>query len=64
MKAKVEIEKSFDKGKSFSKTWGKGDFKEFFNDEGKYLDNLCDILADKGKDGESFTVTYTVTVTK
>lgn len=64
MKANVVIEKSFDSGKAFSKEWEQGDFREFFTDEGQYIDNLCDILDGKGKPNEEFTVTYKVTVTK
>ncbi len=64
MKARVEIEKSFDKGKEFSKEWKFGDFQQFFEEEGDYLDKLANILADKGMNGHEFTVTYTVTVTK
>lgn len=62
MKAKVEIAKSFDNGKAFSKVWKHGDFEKFFREEGEYLDNLCKIADDKGKAGEKFTVTYSVTV--
>lgn len=64
MKAVVTIDKSFDEGKQFSKEWEAKDFEEFFRDEGKYLDNLSFILNLKGEPKDSFTVTYTVTVTK
>ena len=63
MKAKVDISKSFDEGKAFSKEWNQGDFEEFFKDEGEYLDKLCGIAKEHGKSGDSFTVTYTVKVT-
>lgn len=63
MKAKVKIQKSFDDGKEFSKEWEKNDFREFFDEEGEYLDRLCDTLHTRGKAGERFTVTYTITVT-
>lgn len=62
MKASVKIGKSFDDGRSFKKDYEGGDFLEFFKDEGKYLDRLANILEDKGKSGDSFTVTYTVTL--
>ena len=64
MKAVVKITKSFDDGKQFSKTYEAGDFKEFFNDEGEYLDRLCETTEKRGKNGDKFTVTYEVTVTK
>ena len=64
MKAKVEIKKSFDDGKVFNKEWEHNDFREFFEGEGDYLDNLSAILFTQGKTGDKFTVTYTVTVTK
>lgn len=64
MKATVEIEKSFDEGKRFSKDYKPGDLFEFMVEEGAYLDRLAAVLSDKGKPGESYTVTYTVKVTK
>lgn len=65
MKALVEIEKSFDdEGSRFAKTYEAGDFKEFFKAEGGYLDNLSATAEKHGKAGDTFTVTYTVTVTK
>lgn len=64
MKAEVKIEKSFDNGKKFNKEYEQRDFFKFFRDEGLYLDCLCATMENKGKTGESFTVTYTVTVTK
>lgn len=62
MIGKVNIEKSFDNSKLFSKSLEPGDFKKFFTDEGVYLDKLVGIMEDKAKDGDEFTVTYTVTV--
>ena len=64
MKAVVIIEKSFDEAKRFEKEWEDEDFREFFTDEGEYLDKLCKIAEERGSAGEGFTVTYTVTVTK
>lgn len=64
MKAVVTIEKTFDDGKKFTKEWTNGDFHEFFTEEGAYLDRLSKIVEDKGDEGDSFTVTYSVTVTK
>lgn len=64
MKATITIEKSFDETRAFNKVWEDGDFCEFLEAEGGYLDNLCKIAESKGKSGEGFTVTYTVTVTK
>ena len=64
MKATVKIKKTFDDGKEFSKEWDNGDFKEFFNDEGEYLDRLAGVVSDRGEIGEGFTVTYTVILTK
>ena len=64
MKAAVKIEKSFDGSSQFRKGWESGDFREFFKDEGEYLDKLCGIMEDNAKTGEEFTVTYTVTVVK
>lgn len=64
MRAKVVIKKTFDDAKEFGKNWEKGDFRNFFEEEGEYLDKLCDTLGDKGKEGDEFTVTYTVTVVK
>ena len=62
MKAHVEIEKSFDDGKGFSKEYEYGDFEEFFKDEGEYLDRLSATLSEHGEDGQGFKVTYTVTL--
>ena len=66
MKARVTITKSFDEERDFSKEWQKGDFEEFFQEEGVYLDQLSEVAKEKGKDGSGkmFTVTYTVTVEK
>lgn len=64
MKAVVTIEKTFDDGKKLTKEWESGDFHEFFVEEGDYLDRLSKIVEDKGDEGDSFTVTYSVTVTK
>lgn len=64
MKAKVTITKSFDKGKEFTKEWEPKDFAEFFADEGEYLDRLGNSLLEHGNKGDSFTVTYTVELTK
>ena len=64
MRASVDIGKSFDEGKSFSKEYANGDLAEFFVEEGKYLDRLADILRVRGKAGDEFTVTYTVKLKK
>lgn len=64
MRAEVNITKSFDYGKTFTKDWKKGDFEEFFAHEGKYLDRLGRIAEVHGEPGETFTVTYTITVTR
>lgn len=64
MKATVKIEKSFDDGTQFSKTWEAGDFEEFLKDEGEYLDRLANILDRNGTNGNGFEVTYTVTLEK
>lgn len=64
MKAVVTIQKSFDEERRFSKDWEFDDFKEFFADEGSYLDRLSDVLKCRGNDGDNFTVTYIVTVTR
>lgn len=64
MKATVTIEKSFDEGKNFTKQYEFGDFEEFFDDEGMYLDKLAKVTIEKGKNGDGFTITYTVTVIK
>ena len=63
-KAKVIIYKSFDESKEFTKEWQDGDFKDFFEAEGEYLDRLSDTLKEKGKSGDAFAVTYIVTVEK
>lgn len=64
MKATVKIEKSFDDGIQFSKTWEAGDFEEFLKDEGEYLDRLANAVDCIGASGEGFTVTYTVKLEK
>ncbi len=65
MKATVSIGKSFGiDNPDFSKEWEDGDFKQFFNDEGEYLDKLCEIVASKGIGGEGFEIVYKVKVTK
>ena len=58
----VVIDKSFDENSKFAKTVESGDFEEFFEEEGKYLDRLVKIADEHGKNGDKFTVTYTVTV--
>lgn len=62
LKAKVVIDKSFDESKEFTKEWQDGDFKEFFKDEGEYLDRLSKLADGRKEVGKLFTVTYTVTV--
>lgn len=65
VKATVTMEKSFDDVvKELSKEWESKDFEKLFEGEGKYLDRLSEVVNGKGKTGEGFTVTYTVTVTK
>ena len=64
MKAMVKVTKSFDDGKKFSKEWKPGDFREFFGEEGEYLDKLAGIVEEHGERLEGYTVTYTVKVTK
>ena len=62
--ALVTIEKSFDDCKVLTKEWEAGDFREFFEKEGEYLDRLANATEEKGKYGEGFTVTFTVDVIK
>lgn len=62
MKGKVKIEKSFDNTRDFSKDLENGDFEEFFQEEGKYLDKLVSVAKEHGNSGDTFTVIYTVTV--
>lgn len=64
MKAKITIEKSFDDGLGFSKDWENGDFEEFMQKEGEYLDRLAATTQEHGRTGDSFKVVYTVEVTK
>lgn len=65
MKAKVTIYKSFDgEPREFTKEWNEDDFRQFLNDEGAYLDRLAKVLEERGKESDSFTVTYTVSLTK
>lgn len=64
MKAQVKIDKTFDESTSFKKEWSPEDFKRFFEEEGAYIDRLCQINQDKGSTGDGFTITYTVTVQK
>ena len=66
MKATVKIEKSFDvTGKTeFSMEWEKGAFHEFFEDAGISLDAFTESTARHATRGESFTITFTVNVTK
>lgn len=64
MKAQITIEKTFDETRGFTKEYEQGDFKEFFNDEGEYMDNLADTLKKAGKAGNSFQIIYTVTLTR
>ena len=65
LKAVVEVKKSFDVEKTeFSKAHEAGDFREFFEKEGGYLDNLSGAVKELGNTGEGFTVVYTVKVTK
>mgnify|MGYP003305767757 CR=1 FL=1 len=58
MKAMVVIDKSFDDSASFAKEWEFGDMKEFMSDEGKYLDELCLTLDDKGISGTYGDMTF------
>ena len=65
MKGTVVIEKSFDETREFRKQLEDGDFKEFFEEEGDYLDRLVMMAEEwkrRGNSGGRFTVTYTVTV--
>lgn len=62
MKGKVTIDKSFDETREFMKSLEDGDFEEFFREEGEYLDRLTKIAEERGKNGEGFTVIYTVSV--
>ena len=65
MKAQIKIEKSFEEGGAmFSKKYSVGDLKEFFVDEGAYLERLADTLRLHGDNGDSFTVVYEVKLTK
>lgn len=64
MTAVVTITKSFKEGSVFRKEWEAGDFREFMEKEGGYIDNLCKVLEDKGEDGDDFEVTYEVKVRK
>lgn len=64
MKATVTIDKSFKDSKEFSKTWENGDFEKFFKVEGEYLDRLAKMTEAHGKEGEGFTLVYTVTLKK
>ena len=64
MKATIKIAKSFDDGKQFTKEYNNGDFLEFFNEEGKYLERLATTLDEHGIKGDKFTVTYTVELVK
>ena len=64
MKGNVVIEKSFDDTAEFSKELEKGDFEEFFAEEGEYIDKLVETARTKGKKGDVFTITYTVTVSR
>lgn len=64
MKANIEIKKSFDTTAEFSKEWEKGDFEKFLSLEGEYLDRLGKTTEVKGDKGDSWTVTYTITLTK
>lgn len=62
MLAKVEITKSFDSGKKFTKQWNAGDLQKFMEEEGEYLDRLCKAMQTVGKDGDEFEVVYRVSV--
>lgn len=64
VKVGVEVDKTFDLGKLYSKDWKDGDLEEFFKGEGEYLDRLAKVLDNKGRTGDIYTVTYTVTVSK
>lgn len=64
MKATIEIKKSFDATTEFSKEWIANDFETFFRKEGEYLDMLALCTKVKGDDGDTWTVTYTVTLKK
>ena len=63
-KATIEIKKSFDSTKSYSKYLDSNDLYEFFKDEGKYLDNLAETLETKGNQNDSFEVIYKVNIIK
>lgn len=62
--ALVTIEKTFDDSKMLTKEWAAGDFKEFFEKEGEYLDRLSKAVEEEGQEAEGFTVTYTIDVVK
>lgn len=64
MEANIIVIKSFDSGTLYHKKVEVGDFETFFKDEGKYIDRLLTTLKENGKDGDSFEITYNVTVIK
>ena len=64
MKARILIEKSFDEEKEFSKELEEGDLKKFFDEEGRYLEDLSKILKRFGEDGDEYVVSYTVVIKK
>lgn len=63
MKAKITVDKSFDDLCVFKKDIIPGDLKEFFNEEGKYLERLASATRQHGESGDEWSITYTVTVT-
>lgn len=62
MNARITVEKSFDVGRAYSKEIIPGDLKEFFDEEGQYLERLAEATRKHAKSGEEWSMTYTVTV--
>lgn len=65
LKATIEMEKSFD-GKTigFGKDYEVGDFKDFFAEEGIYLDTLGKAVKEHAEVGEGFMIIYTVNLVR
>lgn len=64
MKAMISIHKSFNESRVFSKEYEAGDFEEFLTKEGEYVDKLAKLTEEHAKEGEGFTVVYTVNLIK
>ena len=60
MKILIDVSKSFDDNTEYFKDWNEGALEKFLRQEGVYIDTLAKAL----EEGKSFTITYSINITK